>query len=101
MLERDYQMYLAKEIYDRLPGRKLADKLVIINDPNYVQGIPDLSVFYHSKSAMLEVKLSEKSKERPNQRWYIENWGRYMFTAFIYPENEAEVLSALYAALVD
>lgn len=98
-LERDYQMYLIPEILKVLPGRKLVDKFVIINDANQVQGIPDLSVFCRSKWAMLEVKLSEKSKIQPNQEWYITNWGQFIFTAFIYPENEKEVLLALQQSL--
>ena len=97
--EAEYQQYLVREIYKLLPGRMFIDTLVIITDPNYIQGIPDLWIAHHSKYAMLEVKLSEKSKERPNQRWYVEHWGQYVFTAFIYPENEREVLSALQSAL--
>lgn len=99
--ERDYQMELIDRIYNIFPGEKLVDVLVIINDPNYIQGIPDLSIFYRptGRWAMLEVKASERSKERPNQRWYIETWGEVIFTAFIYPENEEEVLNALQEAL--
>jgi len=101
MTENEYQQQLVQTIYDRLPGKPLEDIIVIINDPNYIQGIPDLSVFYRPTGlwAMLEVKTSAKAKERPNQRWYIENWGQTVFTAFIYPENEEEVLLALQSAL--
>jgi hypothetical protein len=56
-------------------------------------------VFYQGKWAFLEVKASEKSKERPNQRYYIETWGLHTFTAFIFPENEEEVLRALQQSL--
>lgn len=98
-LERDYQMELIPRILSPLPGRVLVDKFVIITDPNYIQGIPDLIVFFRGKWAFLEVKLSEKSKQQPNQEWYINNWRRYVFTAFIYPENEEEVLAALQSAL--
>lgn len=97
MTENEYQMYLVDRIYQILPGQKLRDKLVVINDPNYIQGIPDLTVFFRptTRFAMLEVKTSEKSAERPNQRWYIETWGESIFTSFIYPENEVEVLNAM------
>lgn len=100
-LERDYQMELIDRIYALLPGEPMVDSIVYINDPNYIQGIPDLSVFNRANGrwAMLEVKASAKSKERPNQRWYIEKWGEVIFTAFIYPENEEEVLDALQKAL--
>jgi hypothetical protein len=99
MKEAEYQEYLVKRIYDLLPGKMFVDTIVIINDPNYIQGIPDLTVLHKSRFALLEVKLSEKSKEQPNQRWYVGNWRQYVFTAFIYPENEEEVLLALQQAL--
>jgi hypothetical protein len=93
--ETEFQSHLIKRIEKEiLPG-----SLVIKNDPNYRQGIPDLTVFYGGRWALLEVKASEKSKERPNQRWYIERWSEVTFAAFIYPENEEEVLSALQSAL--
>lgn len=95
MLESDYQAYLIKKIKEEL----LVGSLVVKNDPNYIQGIPDLTVFYFDRWALLEVKASEKSKERPNQRWYIEHWGQMTFCSFIYPENEEEVLRALQQAL--
>jgi len=95
MLESEYQTHLINLIEKEiLPG-----SLVIKNDPNYRQGIPDLTIFYGGRWALLEVKASEKSKERPNQRWYIEQWSRFTFTSFIYPENEEEVLRALQSSL--
>ena len=36
-LERDFQRKVIKEIGKRLPGSR-----VLKNDPNYIQGIPDL-----------------------------------------------------------
>lgn len=94
MLESEYQAYLIKRIErEILPG-----SLVIKNDPNYRQGIPDLSVFFGQKYGMLEVKASEKSREQPNQRWYLEHFGG-AYSNFIYPENEEEVLFALEKAL--
>ena len=40
-LERDFQRGLISEIKERLPGC-----LVMKTDPNYIQGIPDLLVWY-------------------------------------------------------
>lgn len=94
MLESEYQATLIKKINELLPGC-----LVVKNDPNYMQGIPDLTVFYRTRWALLEVKASEKSKERPNQRYYIEKWAEMTFCSFIYPENEEEVLDALQRSL--
>lgn len=99
MQESEYQEYLVKRIYKLLPGKKFVDTIVIINDPNYIQGIPDLTVLHRSKWAFLEVKLTEKSKVQPNQEWYLQNWGQWVFTAFIHPGNEEEVLHALQQAL--
>ena len=94
MLESEYQMELIPRIEARLPGC-----LVLKNDANYRQGIPDLSVFYKAHWAFLEVKASEKSVERPNQRYYINTWNEHSFASFIYPENEEEVLDALQRSL--
>lgn len=94
MTEREYQADLIKRINKRLPGC-----LVMKNDPNYRQGIPDLTIYYLGKYAFLEVKASEKSRERPNQRYYIEKYGQETFCSFIFPENEEEVLAALQQAL--
>jgi len=47
---------------------------------------------------MLEVKASETSPEQPNQGYYVEKMNRMSFAAFIFPENEEEVLTALQAA---
>jgi hypothetical protein len=90
MLESQYQAGLIVRIKSRLPGC-----LITKNDANYTQGLPDLTVFYKDKWAFLEVKPSEKSKERPNQRYYINQWCEQSFAAFIYPEIEDEVLMEL------
>lgn len=95
MRENEYQAELIKRIEERFPNC-----LILKNDPNYMQGIPDLTIFHGPRYGFLEVKASEKSKERPNQRYYIaEIVKQGGFAAFIYPENETEVLDALQAAL--
>lgn len=90
MLESKYQAALIKRIEARLPGC-----LITLNDANHTQGLPDLTVFYRDRWAFLEVKASEKSRERPNQRYYIETWAEPSFATFIYPENEEAVLMDL------
>lgn len=69
--------------------------LVLKNDPNYRQGIPDLLVLYKSRWALLEVKKSENERPRPNQPWYVDYGDKNSFGAFIFPENKHEVLEAL------
>ena len=90
MRENKYQAYLIDELERMLPGC-----LVLKNDTSYIQGIPDLLVLYEDKWAMLEVKVSPVSAVQPNQEYYIDMLDSMSFAAFIYPENEREVLNAL------
>ena len=94
MLERNFQAGLIKDIKDRLPGC-----IVLKNDPNYIQGIPDLSVYYGDKWAFLEVKASSKSKRQANQEYYIQYAEENAFGAIVCPENKEEVLNELQCAL--
>ena len=88
--ESKFQSDLIKELKGRFPGC-----IVLKNDPNYIQGIPDLSIFYKDKWATLECKRSEKESHRPNQDYYVEQMNSMSFSAFIYPENKEEVLNDL------
>lgn len=89
-LERDYQSYLIKKLKTLFPG-----SLILKNDSGYLQGILDLTIFIEDWYGMLEVKASADSPEQPNQRYYVEMVDKMSFAAFIYPENEGEVLAAL------
>lgn len=92
-LERDYQALLIRKL------RRIFPSCVILkNDSEYLPGIPDLSIFYYGFWAMLEVKASRISLERPNQDHYVTILNEMSFAAFIYPENEEEVLLALQSA---
>lgn len=90
MRERDYQARLIRILQKEFPGI-----IVLKNDPNYRQGIPDLLLLYKNKWAALEVKNSGSSRTRPNQRYYVDRMHEMSFASFIYPENEDEVLNAL------
>ena len=92
--ESDYQGLLIKKIKKLLPGA-----MVLKNDPDYIQGIPDLLVLYGNKWAALECKRSSKASHRPNQDYYVSKMNDMSFSAFIFPENEAEVLDALQRTL--
>ena len=94
MKENKFQSSLIKDIKDRLPGC-----IVLKNDANYLQGIPDLSIFYKEKWAMLECKKSAKESHQPNQDIYVERANAMSFARFIYPENKQEVLDELQQAL--
>lgn len=90
MLERNFQGKLIKRIKDMFPGA-----LVLKNDATYIQGIPDLTIFYKSKWAMLECKKTVGASKRPNQQYYINKVNDMSFGAFISPENEEETLNEL------
>lgn len=90
MLESQYQHQLIKKIRDEFPGA-----VVIKNDTAYIQGFPDLTVFFEDRWAVLEVKSSEKAPDQPNQHYYIGMLNHMSFAAFIYPENEEQVFNGL------
>lgn len=93
-LERDFQRKVIRDVKERLPGA-----IVLKNDSGYIQGIPDLTVLYGQKWGMLEVKRSKTSKHQPNQDHFVSKTNEMSFAAFVYPENEEEVLDALQQSL--
>ena len=90
MLENKFQSNLIKELKKQFPGC-----IVLKNDSSYLQGIPDLSVFYEDKWATLEVKKSGTAKHQPNQDYYVDKMDKMSFSRFIFPENKDEVLTDL------
>lgn len=94
MKESDYQAGLIKRLKRMFPGA-----IILKNDPNYIQGIPDLTIFYNEHWATLECKRSKKEKHQPNQDHYVAKMNEMSFSAFIFPENEEEVLHALQRSL--
>ena len=88
MLESNFQSKLIKEIKNRFPGC-----FVLKNDPDYIQGMPDLLILYKDHWAALECKKSEEAARRPNQEWYVEHMNEMSFASFIWPENKEEVLN--------
>lgn len=90
MLESNFQSKLIRELKDRFPGC-----IITKNDPNYIQGFPDLTVFYKKRWATLECKRNSKAKKQPNQDYYIKRMNEMSFSRIICPENEEEVLKEL------
>lgn len=88
--ENAIQGDLVKEIKKRYPGC-----IVLKNDASHNQGIPDLTVMYHDKYAMLETKRSEDASFRPNQEFYLKLFDNWSFGKRIQPENKEEVLNEL------
>lgn len=66
--------------------------IVMKNDPNIIQGIPDLTILYGPHWAALETKKSEHASCQPNQEYYVELMNEMSFARIVYPENVEEVL---------
>lgn len=92
-LESEYQTGVLDRIRIMFPGC-----IILKNDEQYQQGIPDWSVLWINAWAFLEIKREVGAVEQPNQRWFVEHANEMCFGAFIYPENEEEVLDALQQA---
>ena len=91
--ENKFQADLIDELKTMFPGC-----MVLKNDPNYIQGIPDLLVLHNDRWASLECKKSADAKVRPNQPYYVEKMNDMSYSSFIYPENKEEVLRDLQQA---
>ena len=90
-LEKDFQKDLMDEIRERYPGC-----MIMKNDSGYIQGIPDWTILYKDKWAVLEAKKERTAKKQPNQPYYVEKLNKMSFARFVYPENKDEVLSELH-----
>lgn len=92
--ERQYQAKLIPKLRQLFPGC-----MILKNDSNYMQGVPDLIILYGDRWAMLEVKRSADAIFQSNQAYYVSELNHMSFAAFIYPENEDEVLNDLQRSL--
>ena len=90
MKENRFQSQLIKDIKSRFDGA-----IVLKNDANYIQGIPDLLILHNDKWAALECKRSKSASHRPNQDYYVGKMNDMSFARFISPENKDEVLNDL------
>lgn len=90
MLESKFQGNLIKKLHKRWPSA-----IILKNDPNYIQGMPDLLILFEDKWAALEVKQSIYASHRPNQDYYVGTMNDMSYASFIFPENEEEVLNEL------
>ena len=90
MLENTFQSRLIKRLKTEFP-----DCIVLKNDPTYIQGIPDLTILYNNKWATLECKESQRAHHRPNQDYYVDIMNGMSFSAFVYPENQEEIINKL------
>ena len=93
MTENKYQAKLIKKLERMFPGC-----IIMKTDSGHRQGLPDLLILWRQYWAALEVKASATTLSQANQSHYIELLDDMSFSAYIYPENEEEVLSALQQA---
>ena len=89
-LESDFQKDLMDEIRNRYPGC-----MILKNDSGYIQGIPDWTILFEDKWAVLEAKRKEKATRQPNQEYYVDKLNNMSYSSFVYPENREEVLDQL------
>lgn len=89
-LESKFQSDLIKELKTKFPGC-----VVLKNDANYIQGFPDLTVFYRDRWAALECKKSENESHQPNQDYYVDYLNNMSYASFIFPENKEKVMHEL------
>ena len=90
MKENKFQSDLINEIKDRFKGA-----VVLKNDEQYMQGVPDLTILYKNHWAILEVKRAQDSPKQPNQEYYVDMFNAMSYSRFISPENKEEVLDEL------
>lgn len=88
--ESAFQKGLINDLKKRFPGC-----MVLKNDPNYIQGIPDLLVLYEGRWAALECKKAKQASHQPNQDYYVERMNEMSFSRFVYPENKEIILDEL------
>jgi hypothetical protein len=92
--ENKFQANLIKELKTLFP-----DSLVLKNDANARQGIPDLLVLHGDKWAALECKRGPGESHQPNQDYYVDVLDDMSYAAFIFPENKEVILDELQSAL--
>lgn len=90
MLESVFQAQLIRDLKKMFPGC-----IVTKNDSGYIQGIPDLTIFYKDMWATWECNKSAGAKRQPNQEYYVGRMNEMSFSRFICPENKEEVLHEL------
>lgn len=91
--ESFFQSNLIRQLKEMFPGC-----IVLKNDPNYLQGFPDIIILYGRNWAALETKRSSDEHHQPNQDYYVDLTDNMSFGAFIFPENKLQVLNELQQA---
>lgn len=90
MRESKFESLTVEEIRAAFPGA-----IILKNDANYLQGVPDRLVLWGRHWAALEFKGSASSRTQPNQAYYVEQMREMGYASFIYPSNKDDVISEL------
>lgn len=96
MLESEYQEQFLDKVRALLPKSKNRECKITKNDPGYIQGIPDWSIYYGKLYVILEIKRTKNAHRQPNQAYYVNLFSRMAYSSFVYPENEQQVLMELF-----
>jgi len=86
-MESKFQSQLIRDLRHLFPGC-----IILMNDPNYLQGVPDVLMLWQDRWAALECKASRGASRQPNQEYYVELMNRMSFAAFVCPDNKEDVL---------
>lgn len=71
---------------------------ILLLDPNYVQGVPDVLILDGPNWATFEVKRSRSAKRQPNQDWHVEQMNEMSYSRFVSPETRKDILDELQRA---
>lgn len=85
--ESRFQAHFIKLLRRQFPG-----SIILKNDPNYLQGVPDVLLLWREHWAAFECKSSENASTRPNQREYVLLMDAMSFSSFVFPKNVDKVL---------
>lgn len=95
MLESKFQSEVIQDLTEMFGEFHKGGCMILLNDAEYMQGIPDILILYKDKWAMLEAKRDVNSPYRPNQEWYIDMLDKMSYASVIYPGNKEMVYDDL------
>lgn len=80
-------------------GKEFPGCIILKNNANFFQGIPDRLILYGDRWAAFEVKDRPTANHQQNQDYYVELLNEMSFAAFVYPQNKEWFLNELQQAL--